>query len=271
MQGNMESSLLFIIFMAVIQGIAEFLPISSSGHLAILGRLFCFDAEANATLNIILHAGTLLAIIIYYFKVLIEILKKYDFGLIGKILIATIPVGVIGVIVKLMDLDKSIFNNLFVPGTGFLITATILLWGQRFKDDKTLDKLSFKQSILIGLLQAIAVFPGISRSGTTISAGLKCGLARADAAKFSFLLAIPAIGGVVLVKIFLLLKNSKIALHSLDTSSLAIGFVVSAVVGYFSLALLLKLLKRGNFKYFAWYLYVLGLSTLVWASIDACR
>ncbi len=262
--------MLFIIFMAVVQGIAEFLPISSSGHLAILGRLFCFDAETNATLNIILHAGTLLAIIVYYFKELIGILKKYDYDLIGKIIIATIPVGIIGVIIKAMDLDKSIFNNLFVPGAGFLITASILLWGQRTENDKTLDKLSFKQSIFIGLLQAIAVFPGISRSGTSISAGLKCGLAKAEAAKFSFLLAIPAIGGVVLVKIFLLLKNSKLALHSLDTSYLAVGFVVSALVGYFSLALLLKLLKRGNFKYFAWYLYALGLITLVFAGIDTC-
>ena len=138
----MESSLFFIIFMAIIQGIAEFLPISSSGHLEILGQLFAFDAETNATLNIVLHAGTLLAIIVYYFKELINILKKYDFDLIGKIIIATIPVGVAGIIVKSMAWDESIFNNLFVPGIGFLITATILLWGQESKGNKTLDKLS---------------------------------------------------------------------------------------------------------------------------------
>jgi len=264
----MESSLLFIIFMAIVQGIAEFLPISSSGHLAILGRLFCFDAETNATLNIVLHAGTLLAIIIYYFKELINILKKYDLNLIGKLIIATIPVGIAGMVVKSMAWDESIFNNLFVPGFGFLITATLLLWGQKTKDNKTLDKLTFKQSLFIGLAQAIAVLPGISRAGSTISTGLKCGLEKADAARFSFLLAIPAIGGVVLVKMFLLLKNGKITLHSLDISHLAIGFIVSAFVGYFSLRLLLKLLKRGDFKYFACYLYVLGLATLIWAITD---
>jgi undecaprenyl-diphosphatase len=261
----MESSLLFIIFMAIVQGIAEFLPISSSGHLAILGRLFCFDAETNATLNIVLHAGTLLAIIVYYFKELINILKKYDLNLIGKLIIATIPVGIAGIVVKSMAWDESIFNNLFVPGVGFLITATLLLWGRKTKGNKTLDQLTFKQSIFIGLAQAIAVLPGISRAGSTISTGLKCGLEKADAARFSFLLAIPAIGGVVLVKMFLLLKNSKITLHSLDISHLAIGFIVSALVGYFSLRLLLKLLKRGDFKYFAWYLYILGLATLIWA------
>ena len=268
----MESSLLFVIFMAIIQGVAEFLPISSSGHLAILGRLFNFDAETNATLNIVLHAGTLLAIIIYYFKELINILKKYDFDLMGKIVIATIPVGIIGIIVKAMAWDESIFNNLFIPGVGFLITASVLLWGQKSKNDKTLDKLTFKQSLMIGLAQAAAILPGISRSGSTISAGLKCGLAKADAAKFSFLLAMPAIGGVVLVKIFLLLKKNKFTLHSLDTSQLhlAVGFAVAAFVGYFSLALLLRLLKHGNFKYFAWYLYTLGLATLTWAIVDIC-
>jgi len=266
----MESSLLFVIFMAIVQGIAEFLPISSSGHLAIMGRLFAFDAETNATLNIVLHAGTLLAIIVYYFKELINILKKSDLDLIGKLIIATIPLGITGIIVKSMAWDESIFNNLFVPGIGFLITATLLLWGQKAKDDKALDKLTFKQSFLIGISQAIAVLPGISRAGSTISTGLKCGLEKADAARFSFLMAIPAIGGVVLVKMFLLLKNSKITLHSLDISHLAIGFIVSALVGYFSLRLLLKLLKHGDFKYFAWYLYVLGLTTLVWAIVNVC-
>jgi undecaprenyl-diphosphatase len=256
--------------MAIVQGIAEFLPISSSGHLAILGRLFAFDAETNATLNIVLHAGTLLAIIVYYFKELINILKKYDWDLVGKLIVGTVPLGIVGVVVKAMAWDESIFNNLFVPGIGFLITATILLWGQNNKDDKTLGKLTFKQSFLIGLAQAIAVLPGISRAGSTISAGLKCGLVKADAARFSFLLAIPAIGGVVLVKMFLLLKNTKLTLHSLDISHMAIGFIIAAIVGYFSLALLLKLLKRGNFKYFAWYLYVLGIATLIWAITDVC-
>ena len=266
----MESSLFFVIFMAIVQGIAEFLPISSSGHLAILGRLFSFDAETNATLNIVLHAGTLLAIIVYYFSELINILKRYDWDLVAKIIIATIPLGVSGVIVKAMAWDESIFNNLFVPGIGFLITATILLWGQKAKDEKVLAKLTFKQSFLIGITQAIAVLPGISRAGSTISAGLKCGLAKADAARFSFLLAIPAIGGVVFVKMFLLLKNTKITLHSLSISHLAIGFVVAAIVGYFSLALLLKLLQRGNFKYFVWYLYALGIATLSWAIFSTC-
>ncbi len=262
--------MLFIILMAIVQGIAEFLPISSSGHLALMGRLFAFDAEANITLNIILHAGTLLAIVVYYFKELSNILKTSNFDLVGKLIVATIPVGIVGVLVKLMGWDISIFSSLFVPGIGFLITATLLLWSQKTKADKTLDELTYKRSLFIGMAQAIAVLPGVSRAGSTISVGLKFGLEKADAARFSFLLAIPAIGGVVAVKLFLLLKKAKLTLHSLDISHLAIGFMVSALVGYFSLALLLKLLKRGDFKYFAWYLYVLGLVTLIWATVNIC-
>ena len=263
----MESSLLFIIAMAVVQGIAEFLPISSSGHLEILGKLFGFNAETNVTLNIILHAGTLLAIVIFYFKELINILKTSDFTLVGKLITATVPVGILGLTMKIFNLDELIFGSLFVPAIGFLITATLLLWSQKNTERRPLDQLTYKQSFLIGIAQSIAVTPGISRSGSTISAGLKAGLEKADAARFSFLMAIPAIGGVATVELLLLLKKGEVTLNSLNIYHLAIGFAVSVIVGYFSLRLLLNLLKRGDFKYFAWYLYVLGLATLAWAII----
>ncbi|MDD5597585.1 MAG: undecaprenyl-diphosphate phosphatase [Victivallaceae bacterium] len=266
----MESSLFFVIFMAAVQGIAEFLPISSSGHLAVMGRLFGFDAETNAVLNIVLHAGTLLAILIYYFKELLAILQKYDFKLVGQLALATVPVGISGLTVKLLGWDESIFNNLFVPGAGFLITATLLLRSRKPEAGKSIDELGCGKSFLIGLVQAFAVLPGVSRSGSTIAAGFKCGLKSEDAARFSFLLAVPAIGGVAFVKLLMLLKNTDSTLHSLGVSYLAAGFIVSALVGYFSLCLLLRLLKRGDFKYFAWYLYFLGLATLIWAITDAC-
>lgn len=264
-------SLLFVIFMAAVQGITEFLPISSSGHLAVLGRLFGFDAETNAVLNITLHAGTLLAILVYYFRELVDILQKYDFNLVGKLAVATIPVGISGLTVKLLGWDASIFDNLFVPGAGFLITATLLLWSRKPETGKSVAELTYGRSFLIGLIQAVAVLPGVSRSGSTITAGLKCGLKGGDAARFSFLLAIPAIGGVVFVKLLLLLKNPDTSLHSLGIPHLAAGFAVAAAGGYFSLCLLLRLLKRGDFRYFSWYLYVLGLATLSWAIVAACN
>lgn len=266
----METSLLFVIFMALIQGVAEFLPISSSGHLALLGRIGGFDAEAGITLNIVLHAGTLLAIVIFYFKELIRLLHKSNFSLLAKLAVATVPVGIIGMIVKYFALDETIFNNLFIPGIGFLVTATLLLWSQKSSGEKTMDRLTFKQSLLIGISQSIAVLPGVSRSGSTISAGLKCGLAKADAARFSFLMAIPAIGGVVAVKLLMLLKKGEYTLHSINGMQLIVGFAVAAISGYFSLRLLLRLLKHGDFKYFSWYLYILGVITLGWAVIAAC-
>jgi undecaprenyl-diphosphatase len=266
----MESSLLFVIFMALVQGVAEFLPVSSSGHLALLGRIGGFDAEAGITLNIVLHAGTLLAIVIFYFKELVKLLNKSNFALLLKLATATIPVGIIGLTVKYFALDETIFNNLFIPGTGFLITATLLLWSQKSNGEKAMGELTFKQSFLIGISQAIAVLPGISRSGSTISAGLKCGLAKADAASFSFLMAVPAIGGVVAVKLLMLLKKNEYILNSNNGMHLITGFAVAAISGYFSLRLLLKLLKRGDFKYFSWYLYIIGIITLVWAVISAC-
>lgn len=267
----METSLLFVVFMALIQGVAEFLPISSSGHLALLGRIGGFDTEAGITLNIVLHAGTLLAIVIFYFNELIKLLHKSNFSLLAKLVVATIPVGIIGIIVKYFALDETIFNNLFIPGIGFLVTATLLLWSQKSsEEEKTMDKLTFKQSFLIGISQSIAVLPGVSRSGSTISAGLKCGLAKADAARFSFLMAIPAIGGVVAVKLLMLLKKGEYTLHSINGMQLIIGFAVAAISGYFSLRLLLRLLKHGDFKYFSWYLYILGTITLGWAVISAC-
>jgi undecaprenyl-diphosphatase len=267
----MESSLFFVIFMAAVQGVTEFLPISSSGHLAVMGRLFGFDAETNVVLNIILHAGTLLAICVYYFKELLDILRKYDFDLAGKLVIATIPVGICGLTVKFLGLEESIFNNLFVPGVGFLITATLLLWSRKPETGKSIGELTYGKSFLIGLVQTIAILPGVSRSGSTISAGLKTGLKSEDAARFSFLLAIPAIGGVAFVKLLMLLKSPDSAVHSLGISYLLIGFIVSALVGYFSLCLLIRLLKRGDFKYFSYYLYVMGLATLIWAIVDACN
>ncbi|MDD5698660.1 MAG: undecaprenyl-diphosphate phosphatase [Victivallaceae bacterium] len=265
----MASSWFFVIFMAVVQGITEFLPISSSGHLTLLGRLSGFDPEANVTFDIILHAGTLLAIIIYYLRDLFAIVKNYDFRLVGQLIIATVPVGIIGAAIKLLKLDETLFNNLFVPGIGFLVTATLLFATRKAAAGKPLEKLTHKQSLLIGLAQGIAALPGISRSGATIAAGLEAGLEKADAARFSFLMAIPAIGGVAAVELLLLLKKGEPALHSLNAVQLAAGFAIAVIVGYFSLRLLLKLLQRGDFKYFAWYLYVLGAVTLVWAIADA--
>ena len=241
---------LFIAFMAIVQGIAEFLPISSSGHLALLGSLFGFDPETNLSLEIVLHAGTLAAIVVFYFRELLTFFRRDRWPLALKIVVGSIPAGIVGIALKKLGLDEMVASNLWIIAAGFLTTATVLLFSERQTrklppDSGTdLPQMSFREALLIGCAQAVAILPGISRSGSTIASGLFLKLRPAAAAEFSFLLAIPAIGGAAF-------------LH-LPLPVLAGGFAISAVVGYVSLALLLKLLKRGRLAFFSWYLYAVG-------------
>ena len=267
--------LLKIIFLSVIQGIAEFLPISSSGHLAVLGTLFGFDPEENMALGIVLHAGTLLAILIFYLKTLLKFFRKDHFHLALMIILGSVPAGIFGVTLKMTGVAESVFNSLWVAGGGFLVTATLLLWSEKRAantppaqdaDGQKLEKITARQSLLIGCAQALAVLPGISRSGSTISAGLFCKLPPAAAAEFSFLLAIPAIGGAALLELLDFCKDGAPAMA--DLLPLATGFLISAIVGYISLALLLKLLKKGKLAIFSWYLYVLGAAVILWNVIQ---
>ncbi|MFA7230592.1 MAG: undecaprenyl-diphosphate phosphatase [Victivallaceae bacterium] len=260
-----------IVFLAIVQGIAEFLPISSSGHLAVISNLFNFDPESSVQVNIILHAGTLTSILVFYFKELISLLKfnAPDRKLIIAIIIGTIPAGIVGVALKKSGIADQLFNDPLVSGIGFLITATMLLFAMKTKKENNLtaQELSPGKALLIGLAQAVAILPGISRSGSTIAAGLKAGLKSADCAKFSFMLAIPAIGGAAFLELLSALKKQELAVNSPSMLFLAIGFAVSAAVGYIALTLLLKILNRGKLNVFAWYLYAVGTIVVTWRLI----
>ncbi len=250
--------------LAAFQGVAEFLPISSSGHLQVLEFLLKTDPESNLFLGVLLHAGTLLAILVFYFSAIWKILAKQQFRLMLAVIVGSIPAGIVGVAIKKSGIEDAIFGQLWVPATGFAVTALMLFFAMRDRTDDdeatAVEKISMKQAIIIGLAQAVAIAPGISRSGSTIAAGLRVKLKKADCAEFSFLLAIPAIGGAMLMETLDLLKSQTPA----STSQLAVwgfGFLVSAVVGYFSLKLLLGILKRGKLNYFAWYLVFACLAT----------
>ena len=245
--------------MAVFQGVAEFLPISSSGHLQVLGTLLNIEAEDNLVLAIVLHAGSLLAILVVYFKLLWDILAKKQFRLILALIIGTLPLVAVGLLLKANGLEEKIFGSLWIPATGFAITAALLMWAMKTRsaeDDAKaipLEKIPFGRAFLIGIVQGIAITPGISRSGSTISAAMKANLKLADCAKFSFLLAIPAIGGAIFLEMIKLFKEPESV--SGDMILLWVfGFVVSAVVSYVSLKLLIGMLQRGKLKYFGWYL-----------------
>ena len=251
-------TLISVILLAIFQGIAEFLPISSSGHLAVLGKWLGLDPEANFTLGIVLHAGTLLAILAFYCKSLLRFVKLQRNRLAGMVLLGSVPAGILGIFFK--EKVEFLSANLWIVGTLFLVTAGILFLSEKLYKKRSdagnpgysSDDLTWKQALSIGAAQAVALLPGISRSGSTIAAGMAAGLNPAAAAEFSFLLAIPAIGGAALLE-FLELARSGFA-DAGDPGLLVAGFTVAAVVGYISLALLLKILKKGKLALFSIYL-----------------
>jgi undecaprenyl-diphosphatase len=261
-----------IIILAIVQGIAEFLPISSSGHLAILGNLVEIDPTRKVQVIVVLHAGTLLAILVVYFKELINMIKPGGIKLITRIVIASIPIAFLGLFLHLSGLKDQMFNTVIFPGIGFFFTGWILLFGLKEtkkgveEDKESLAKISIKHSIFIGLAQAFAIFPGVSRSGSTISAALKMGIKKDDAATFSFLLAIPAIAGATFVELVssIMKSESPIAIEPTFLLQLIVGFIVSAVVGFAALKLLLISLKKGKLSIYAYYCFTLGVGVIIW-------
>ena len=247
-----------VLLLAVFQGVAEFLPISSSGHLAVLGNWLGIDPETNFSLGIVLHAGTLAAILGFYFRSLLRFVKLQRNRLAGKIILGSVPAAVAGIIFR--DEVEQLSANLWLIGSCFLATAILLTISDRMNKKRAAtgspgycsDDITWKQALYTGLAQAAALLPGISRSGSTIAAGMFAGLNPAGAAEFSFLLAIPAIGGASLLELTELCKSGFAG--ACDPGLLLLGFAVSAAVGYFALALLLKVLQKGKLIVFSLYL-----------------
>jgi len=261
--------LLEILVLALVQGITEFLPISSSGHVvlgeALFERFGCLLPEKEKlTVNIFLHVGTLAAVLVFYRQRIWRLLGA-DRRVIGLLLVGSIPAAVVGLTIKLSPWGDALESGLESPvvaGLMFPVTALMLLWAVRHEDGQTTcRKLGYRHALLIGGLQAVAILPGISRSGATIAAGLGCGLRRDEAAAFSFLLAIPAIAGAGLLEALKLYKQGP---GSIPTAGLALGAAVSFVVGLAALAWLIRWLNQGRLHRFAWYLIPLGATVLVW-------
>lgn len=265
---------LMIAAMAVLQGLTEFLPVSSSGHLELLSTFFKFKSSESMTLSIILHSGSLAAIIIFYFKTLWSLLKKGNMHIIALIILGSVPAGVIGVTLKLTGWDALLSSSLPVVGFGFLITASLLRLSTKDKliqlaegeSPKNLSQLTWRQALTVGMVQAVAIVPGISRSGSTISCAIISGVERESAAAFSFLLAIPAIGGAALLELLALLKGTAPAAESFSASQLIFGVILSAAVSFGALALLLNFVKKGKLVWFSWYLHILGAGVLIYSA-----
>lgn len=258
------SEIIEAIILGVVQGIAEFLPISSSGHLVIFEELLarCFGAQEvvveKMTLNVALHLGTLLSIVVVFWKDLLQLVHKTR--LCVAIVIATIPAGIVGVVWK--DTLEAAFGSPLLAGCALLVTALLLAVSQKFEqNEKPLDSIDLRTGLIIGVFQAAALVPGISRSGSTIGSGLLMGLRREAAASFSFFIAIPAIGGAAVLTAADVWQDPA---GFGSVPPLAAGTLTSFVVGVAALRWLIRLVARGKLHWFAYYCATVGTLTIVW-------
>ena len=256
--------LLQILFLGLLQGIAEWLPISSTAHLKLAEDFL--NVAATPLFNLVLHLATLLALVFFFRKEIKSILtslvhldfKSDDGMLIPRIVVATIPTAIIGLSYDLFLQDS--LGTIPIIAVTFLIGA-IIVYTTRFAKEET-DHLSYKTALLMGLAQGFAIFPGLSRSGVTISMALMLGLKREKAFKFSFLLSIPAILGDFAVETYT--QKGMLTLGGIDPLYMVGGFVVAAVVGFFAIKLLSKVVRGRKFHYFAFYTAALGIALLLW-------
>ncbi|MCA9085660.1 MAG: undecaprenyl-diphosphate phosphatase [Planctomycetaceae bacterium] len=259
----MDSEVVRAIILGVVQGIAEFLPISSSGHLVIADKLMEeFSGhgfgEAGLSLNVALHVGSLFSILAVFWRDILGLWNQWR--VCGLIILATIPVGLIGVLFE--DQINSAFTEPLFVGCALLLTAVLLLVGQKMESGSVVvPELPWLKALIIGLFQAVAIIPGVSRSGSTIAGGMLVGLERSAAARFSFLLAIPPIGGAGLLKFLDLRDQPDIGI---SVTALIAGMVTSFVVGYLSLNWLLKLISQRQLHRFAAYCAIVAVATIAW-------
>ncbi len=254
--------------LGVVQGIAEFLPISSSGHLVIAEALIreCSSAPLpdwlkGMTMNVALHFGTLLSIAVVYFRDLLDLRK--NLRLIAMIVVASIPVAIIGLVFK--DQIEAAFDSTMAAGCGLLVTAVFLLIARKLQSGTLdVDRMPVWSAWFIGVFQAVAILPGISRAGSTVASGLVCGLKREDSARFSFFIAMPAIGGATLLELLKILRGK--AAMDVAWQPMLLGGVISFVVGVLCLRWLIRLLVADRLHWFAIYCLIVGSLTIAWQS-----
>lgn len=300
-------SLLEAIFMGIIQGLTEFLPVSSSGHLALFKIMFGIDTETGMLFDVLLHFGTLVAICTVFYrdvaKLIVEgiyILKNAlinlaiwgrNIFLLGKnflskeklsrealdlgeyhpianssyrkfvllVIVSTIPTGIIGIIGK--DMVEMASRILLVPGICLVITAILLFVADATKGGDKLPKdITYSNAFIIGIVQGIATLPGISRSGSTITACLLSGFNRSFAVKYSFIMSIPAILGAMVLE----LKDfSMMALSASEVISYVVGMIIAGVVGYVCIKMMLVVVRNKKFKIFGIYCMIIGLISII--------
>ena len=258
------------LILGLVQGLTEFLPVSSSGHLAIGREILGVEAAQDLVFEITVHVATVLATIIVFrkqiWKLLCGLFKfKYndETDYILKICVSMIPVFIVGMFFK--DRVESLFSSLLVVGLALVVTAMLLLfsdiYGGRGKvaERQYRNGIGWWQALVIGVGQAFAVIPGLSRSGTTISTGLLCGVKRSDVAQFSFLMVLVPILG----EAFLDLVGGDVASSSIGAGPLLVGFLAAFVSGLFACKVMIALVKKARLRWFALYCAIVGLAVII--------
>jgi undecaprenyl-diphosphatase len=266
---NILESIVF----GLVQGITEFLPISSSGHLIMLHDIFNWQTTDNLAFDVFLHWGTLVALVMFFFKDIIRYLlaflksfvhwniqKDQDQKIAWLILLTMIPAVLVGYFLN--DIIDLMFRNLLTVAIALILVGILFLVVEKVnKSDKDWTSLNLLKALLLGVAQAIALIPGVSRSGITISTGLALKLKREAAAKFSFLMSIPVVFAAGLKKIYDL---RQIAMSQNEIVIMAFGFLAALISGYLCLKFLLNFLKNHKLNIFAYYRIALGILVLVY-------
>ena len=253
--------------LGIVQGLTEFLPVSSSGHLQIGQALFGVEGEGNLIFAIAVHAATVCSTLFVLwqevaklFKGLFRFQRNEETQYIVKILLSMLPVAIVGVFFK-KQIESIFSSGLLIVGLCLLVTAALLAFSC-FVKPRQKEKISFWDALIVGVAQACAVLPGLSRSGTTITIGLFLGNKKETITKFSFLMVlIPVIGEVLLD----LLKGNLSEAANIPTLSLAVGFIAAFVTGSFACKWMIFIVKKGKLIYFAIYCALIGIGALLYS------
>ena len=267
-----------VVILGIIQGLTEFLPVSSSGHLVMFQNLFGFK-EPELLLDICLHVGTLIAVCIVFFKEISAILAALvrlpaliwtagglrpvfndneDVRIAFLIVVGSIPTAILGFLFH--KISNQIFGAVWIVGVMLIVTGTLLWLTRQLRlEGRSLLRVSMKDALIVGVAQGLAVLPGMSRSGSTISVALLLGLDREVSGRYSFLLSIPAILGALLLGF-----DSSITRNSVSGGMIFLGTFSAGIVGYAALKVLLRIIKQGQLYWFAPYCWLLGIGALIW-------
>ena len=272
------------VILGLVQGLAEFLPISSSGHLALLQNIFGVKGDQVLFFTVLLHVGTLVSVFIIYWRDICELIAELVLTIkdlcTGKglrlderpvrklgvmIIVATIPTALIGLLFN--DIFNGLYLSLLAIGIGFLITGVLMFLAERIGSaHKGIEKMNFRNAVFIGVLQGIAIYPGISRSGSTLVGGLTTGLERTFAVKFAFLISIPSILGSVVLELPDAIKEG---IDPQLIGPILAGMAVAAVSGFIAIKTMIQIVSKKKLSYFSYYVWALGIFTIAYSFLKA--